>query len=166
MRPLLVLAFFCLVAFSPVRAGITCDGSLNTSPKGLNPACPSASPYCIGGTCAICNPYYLDDYVCDCPAGKGCCRDQRNSQCLLGTCVTMPKYGSSCTKSNPDCTTTYANYPQYTVQLVCVSGFCRYCDPVVNGTGNDTMCPVGVSQGGQVRNCISPGIWGVPGPSR
>jgi hypothetical protein len=139
----------------------TCDTAQNTTPKGANPSCTASAPYCVAGACQVCNPYALDDYVCDCPSGRGCSRDFINLGGNPGTCVVMPKYGQACSQAS-DCLTTYFGATAYNVQLVCVSGFCRYCNPAVNGTGNSTVCPTGVSQAGQLRNCIAPGIWGVP----
>lgn len=159
---LVILLSICCSS-SSVLAARACDGSLNTSDKGLNPGCTVSAPYCVGGACTPCNPYYGDDYVCDCPAGQGCCRDQSNAGCRLGTCVVMSKYGNPCSQSTPDCITTYAGYPEYTVQLECVAGACRYCDPSQFSSANLTTCPAGVSQAGQTRNCVAPGLWATPG---
>lgn len=141
-----------------------CDGGLNTSEKGLNPACPPSAPYCVGNTCIQCNPYFAGDFECDCPVGQGCCRDNDHTQCTFATCAVLNKYGSACAVSNPDCTTSYQAYPAFTVQLECVSGFCRYCDPAdYSSPANDTLCPSSVSQVGQTRNCVTPGLFAAPG---
>lgn len=154
-------ALLILVLLGLVGACIaqSCDTSLNTNDKGLNPACSSATPYCIGGGCIVCNPYYLDDYLCDCPSGKGCNRDFYTLGSRPGTCIVMPKYGNACSKQS-DCLTVYTDNQAYNVQLECVAGACRYCNPAT--LYNDTVCTSSTSQYPQTRNCIAPGIWGVP----
>lgn len=157
VRLLLTLTFLLVMTKSLVV--FACDVTLNTNSRGLNPGCVNPRvPYCVGGKCVQCNPYFGSDYVCDC-ADNRVCNEDFTSQ-TPGVCITPPKYGQSCSSSS-DCVTNYNGGTSFS-DLICLSGKCRQCDPA----GSQAVpynCTVGYI--GQQRACISPGYWGVPSTS-
>ena len=141
----------------------TCDVALNTGPRWLNTDCyDPARPYCVAGSCYACNPYLGGDYVCDCPTGTYCADDLATYQ--AGTCVAPPKYGDPC-DTDQGCVTRWGQSTTYFgVDLVCVSGECRMCDPADVHQSTPYTCEYGVLNG-TVRACVEPGVWATPGTS-
>ena len=152
--PILVLLVLVLVSTCTA-----CSDANTSSTSGYNSECPNGFPYCLT-TCYQCNAYTLDNFYCDCPSGQGCRRD--TSQPTFSTCGTLPKYGAPCTQ-NSDCTTTYPTV-ELNINMPCVQGVCRYCDPVASA-GVTRVCSQRSSQYPATKICISPGVWGVAGQS-
>jgi hypothetical protein len=135
---------------------LACQDSLTTDSRGHNPACWNPRyPYCVSGTCLQCNPYLGSDYVCDCPTNRVCQRDFTRGD--IGTCISPPKYGDSCS-GDSDCVTTFSDFNTF-ADLVCVSGRCRQCDPS-GSQATPYTCDTGYT--GEQRACLAPGEWGVP----
>lgn len=161
MAYVFLLFLLVLLAAAPLCAHAQMCNSANTnSSSGYNSDCPNGAPYCVDG-CYQCSAYMIDDYYCDCPSGQACLRDYTLSS--FSKCGVFPKYGQACTTSN-DCTTVYSATPQENIHMPCVSGHCRYCDPVadVNVTH---VCSSRSSQYPATKICILPGVWGVAGQS-
>lgn len=154
----LVVLFFCCYCITPLLAQQCSDANTNYT-SGFNSDCPNGRPYCMG-SCFQCSAYALDRFYCDCPSGQGCMRDYTKTS--FSKCGTYPKYGASCSQDS-DCTTTYSD-PDLNINLPCVQGKCRYCDPVadVNVTH---VCDQRQAQYPTTKICVSPGVWGVAGQS-
>lgn len=148
-----------VVLFASVAWTQTCDSANTNQTTSYNSDCPNGRPYCLG-TCYQCSATAVDNFYCDCPSGQGCQRDY--TQATYSKCGVYPKYGASCTQ-NSDCTTTYS--PVYlSINLPCVNGKCRYCDPVADANVTH-MCDQRQSQYPATKICVSPGVWGVAGQS-
>ena len=150
--------FGCTLVLNLLICGLvsaqTCSNTNTNLTSGYNSGCPNGRPYCLG-ECAVCTPYHDENYYCDCPTSQGCRSDP--SSVTFGTCGTMPKYGQSCSVDG-DCSTTYQG--SVTVNLPCVSGKCRICDPSDNVTH---VCDARTANGGKTMVCVSPGVWSTAG---